>query len=62
MARVLTCMDEVPAQDGSCTTQAWVEQPAVVEPLSLADAQLIGQSALIAWVTVAAVLLIKKAF
>jgi hypothetical protein len=26
MARVLTCMDDPPAQDGTCATSAWVEQ------------------------------------
>ncbi len=26
MPRVLVCLDEVPAQDGSCALQAWVEQ------------------------------------
>lgn len=26
MARVLTCIDPTPAQDGSCTQHAWIEQ------------------------------------
>ena len=62
MPRVLICTDDLPAADGTCTTTAWVEYAPPIEPLSLADAQLIGGHALLAWVTVAAVLLVKKAF
>ena len=61
MPRALVCLDEIPAGDGSCANQAWIEIP-TLEPLSLADAQTIGQSALLAWVTIAAVLLVRKAF
>lgn len=32
MPRVLVCLDEVPAQDGSCAVQAWQEVPAA-QPL-----------------------------
>lgn len=33
MARVLTCIDEVPAEDGSCAQSAWLEQPSWVDAL-----------------------------
>lgn len=33
MARVLTCIDPLPAQDGSCAHQAWVEQGSIVQYL-----------------------------
>ena len=32
MPRVLVCMDEVPAPDGSCAVSAWQEQPATLPP------------------------------
>lgn len=31
--RVLVCLDAVPAQDGSCALEAWMEQPAWVDYL-----------------------------
>lgn len=27
MARVLVCIDPLPLPDGSCQTEAWIEQP-----------------------------------
>ena len=62
MPRVLVCMDEVPASDGSCAHEAWVEQPTFLPPMSLEDAQAISHAALLAWVSVAAVVLLRKAF
>jgi len=62
MPRVLVCLDSTPpAPDGVCTTTAWVEQPTFVPELSLADAQHLSYVAMIAWVTVAAALLLRKA-
>lgn len=37
MARVLTCLDPVPAGDGSCAETAWVEQPGLLPPLSVKE-------------------------
>lgn len=34
MARVLTCVDPVPASDGTCTDQAWLDQPSFLPTLS----------------------------
>lgn len=31
--RVLICIDPAPAQDGSCTNSAWVEQPTLADYL-----------------------------
>lgn len=63
MPVVLVCLDEVPpASNGTCTTTAWVEQPAQPFPtLSLEDAQTLSNAAMVAWVSVAAVLLLRKA-
>lgn len=33
MARVLVCIDPVPLADGTCTDQAWLEQPGLLPPL-----------------------------
>lgn len=35
--RVLTCIDAVPASDGSCAQQAWIEQPSWVDYLPTVD-------------------------
>lgn len=35
--RVLTCIDAVPASDGSCAQQAWLEQPAWIDYLPTVD-------------------------
>ncbi|WP_036133477.1 hypothetical protein [Aerolutibacter daejeonensis] len=41
--RVLVCLDAVPAADGSCAQQAWVEQPSVADLLpTVAQANEIG--------------------
>lgn len=61
MPRVLVCMDEVPASDGSCAVEQWQEQIFVLPPMSLEKAQEISNAALLAWVSVAAVVLIRKA-
>lgn len=39
MPRVLVCLDEVPAVDGTCAMTAWVEQPPILPELSAADVQ-----------------------
>lgn len=62
MARVLVCLDEVPDPLGECQQVAWMEQPGVLPPLSIEDAQAISISALLAWATVGAALLVRKAF
>lgn len=35
--RVLTCIDAVPASDGSCAQQAWLEQPTWIDYLPTVD-------------------------
>ena len=37
MARVLTCIDPVPAQDGSCAQSAWLDQPSWVDAMPTAE-------------------------
>jgi len=61
MARVLVCLDEVPDPLGECAQVAWEEQPTLLPPLSVEDAQALSYSALLAWATVAAALLVRKA-
>jgi hypothetical protein len=43
----------------TCATQAWVEQPSMLPPLTVAEARDIGQAALIAF---ACVMAVKVAF
>ena len=62
MPRVLVCLDEVPDPLGECAQMAWQEQPTLLPALSIEDAQAISYSALLAWVTVGAALLVRKAF
>lgn len=31
MARILTCIDPVPASDGTCQQTAWIEQGGIVD-------------------------------
>lgn len=41
--RVLACIDPVPAPDGSCAAQAWVEQAAIADFLpSVSEANEVG--------------------
>ena len=61
MARVLVCMDEVPGPLGDCVQTAWMEQPTLLPPFSIQEAQSLSFSALLAWATVGAALLIRKA-
>lgn len=60
---VLVCLDEIPpTEGGTCTTTAWVEQPALPFPeLSIADAQSLSMTALVAFAVVGAALLVRKA-
>ncbi|XQA67119.1 hypothetical protein ACM9XC_07230 [Xanthomonas sacchari] len=37
MARVLTCIDPTPAQDGTCAQTAWVDEPTWVHMLPTVD-------------------------
>lgn len=58
---VLVCLDEVPpAPGGTCSQTAWIEQPTLIPELTLQEAQTLSHAALIAWVSVAAVLLLRK--
>lgn len=44
MPRVLVCLDEVPAPDGSCALQAWQDAPTqpLLPELSLANVQAVA--------------------
>lgn len=42
MPRVLTCIDPVPATDGTCTTTAWLEFPTVLPNLTVEQGREIG--------------------
>jgi hypothetical protein len=58
---VLVCLDETPpAPQGTCTTTAWIEQPSFPS-MSVEDAAHISGLALVAWVSVAAIGLVRKA-
>lgn len=54
--RVLACVDPVPAPDGSCAAQAWVEQAGIAEMLpSFSEANEVGFAFLSSLVIIAAV-------
>lgn len=59
MARVLVCIDPVPAQDGSCSQSAWLEQPSWVDMLpTVEEANVVGPAIFLGFVSVAALRLI----
>lgn len=60
--RVLACLDPVPAEDGSCAQQAWVEQTGALPMLSLQDAERIGDAMLLALVPIVAIKLFLNPF
>jgi hypothetical protein len=55
MARVLVCLDPVPASDGSCAESAWLEQQSVLPPLTVEEGKDIAGAALLAFAVVMAV-------
>ncbi|MFT4178275.1 MAG: hypothetical protein QM612_02250 [Thermomonas sp.] len=60
MPRVLACLDETPAQDGSCAYQAWVDQASFSDFLPTHEqANAVGVAFLGALVVVA---FVKRAF
>ena len=61
MPRVLVCLDEVPAPDGSCALQAWQEAPTVLPTLTVEEGHLIGITLLWCVAGLAALKLINKA-
>lgn len=59
MTRVLTCIDPVPAQDGTCSQTAWLDQSSWVEMLPTAEqANVVGPAIVVGLVTLAALRLI----
>lgn len=57
--RVLTCLDPVPAEDGTCAQAAYIELPSVLPPLTVEEAEDIAGALLLA---LAAVMAVKVAF
>lgn len=59
MARILTCIDPVPVQDGSCTQTAWLDQSSWVDMLpTVQQANTVGPAIFVGFVTLAALRLI----
>lgn len=58
--RVLTCLDAVPAADGTCATTAYQELPSPWPKMTVADGQAIGQQLLISCVGVLVIKLFLK--
>lgn len=55
MPRVLVCLDAQPAQDGSCQTTAWIEQPSLVDMLpTVEQANIVGPAFVLGLCTLAA--------
>lgn len=61
MPRVLVCLDEVPAPDGTCALQAWQEAPTALPTLDVGTASEIGMALLWCVAGLAALKLINKA-
>jgi hypothetical protein len=59
---VLACLDDPLPTDGTCTTQQWVQEPSLLPPLSIADAESIAYTLLVALASVMAIKLLRKAF
>lgn len=57
---VLTCLDNPLPSDGSCVSAMWVEQPSMLPPLSIGDAEQIGYALLGALVAVMVVKIVAK--
>ena len=55
MTRVLVCLHPVPASGGSCAVSAYIEQPSVLPPLTIEEANDIGAAMLLALASVMAV-------
>ncbi|KAB7775660.1 hypothetical protein [Xanthomonas sp. LMG 12460] len=54
MARVLTCIDPAPAQDGTCAQTAWVDQSDWTTPLpTIEQAAAVGSAYFIGLMTLA---------
>lgn len=54
MARVLTCIDPVPSQDGSCAQTAWLDQSSWVDMLpTVAQANEVGAAFFVSVMSVA---------
>lgn len=52
MPRVLTCIDAVPASDGSCAQAVYLDQPSLLPSMTLAQGREIGDAFLLAVLTV----------
>lgn len=61
MARVLVCIDPLPLSDGTCQTEAWIEQPTISDYLpTVAEATEVGSVFAFSLVTIAAIKHIMK--
>lgn len=60
MPRVLTCLDEVPASDGSCVQQAWTEQVAMPALPNVDQASEVGAAMLAAILIIRAMIMLLK--
>lgn len=61
MPRVLTCIDPVPAIDGTCTTSAWLEFPTVLPTLTIEEGRAIGWALFAMVAGMQAIKLLRKA-
>lgn len=57
---VLSCLDDPLPSDGTCASAVWVEQPSMLPPLSISDAQEIGWALLSALAAVMVVKIVAK--
>ena len=57
---ILACLDDPVPTDGSCVQQVWIEQPSLLPPLSISDAESIAYAFLGALVAVMVIKVVAK--
>lgn len=60
MARVLSCVDPVPASDGTCQTTAWIEQAGIADMMpTVEEGNTVGMAIFTAFVMLGMFRLLK---
>lgn len=58
--RVLVCLDVEPAVDGTCTSEAWVDQPTLLPPLSVEEGLLLSGAMITVMCTAWSLLFVRR--
>lgn len=57
---ILACLDDPMPTDGTCVSQAWIEQPFLLPPFDIGSAEQVAGAALFAFAAVMAIKLVAK--